>query len=76
MRKCINYLLGKLFIACVCLFYLPIAHAEQVPTTDTILAPGYGVLEFTAPDPGTYQLPDLGLAADGTVHTGYLCSIN
>lgn len=31
------------------------------------LAPGYGALEFTAPEPGTYQLPALGNAADGSV---------
>lgn len=31
------------------------------------LAPGYGALEFTAPEPGTYQLPILGNAADGKI---------
>jgi cytochrome c peroxidase len=33
----------------------------------SVLAPGYGALTFTAPLPGTYQLPPLGLAADGKV---------
>ncbi len=36
-------------------------------TKNTILAPGYGPLAFTAPRPGTYQLPILGEAADGKV---------
>ncbi len=36
-------------------------------TDNTILAPGYGPLAFTAPPPGTYQLPVLGEAADGKV---------
>ncbi len=31
------------------------------------LAPGYGGLKFSAPTPGTYKLPALGLAADGKV---------
>jgi len=31
------------------------------------LAAGYGELAFTAPKAGTYQLPSLGLAADGKV---------
>ena len=30
-----------------------------------VLAPGYSVLEFQAPEPGTYALPPLGEAADG-----------
>ena len=33
----------------------------------TVLAPGYGALAFTAPTPGTYELPPLGPAADGRV---------
>jgi len=40
----------------------PLNQAEGPPQT---LAPGYGALEFTAPEPGTYQLPALGSAADG-----------
>ncbi|MEC4750578.1 cytochrome c peroxidase [Methylomicrobium sp. Wu6] len=36
--------------------------ADQPP-----LAPGYGNLQFTLPEPGTYQLPPLGEAADGNV---------
>jgi len=38
------------------------ATSQNQPQT---LAPGYGALEFTAPEPGTYQLPILGNAADG-----------
>ena len=40
-----------------------VAHAEA----PTVLAPGYGALAFTAPTPGTYELPPLGPAADGRV---------
>ncbi|MGR8939987.1 MAG: cytochrome c peroxidase [Gammaproteobacteria bacterium] len=36
--------------------------ADQPP-----MAPGYGTLKFTLPEPGTYPLPPLGEAADGTV---------
>ena len=32
-----------------------------------MLAPGYGELEFAAPAPGSYELPDLGSAADAAV---------
>ncbi|MGZ8136987.1 MAG: cytochrome c peroxidase [Methylococcaceae bacterium] len=35
--------------------------------TQQTLAPGYNALQFTAPEPGTYQLPELGMAADGLV---------
>ena len=37
--------------------------SEQIP----VLAPGYSALEFVAPEPGTYDLPPLGDAADGTL---------
>jgi cytochrome c peroxidase len=40
-------------------------YADNAPA----LAPGYGKLPFTAPAPGSYQLPSLGLAADGLVVT-------
>ncbi len=32
-----------------------------------VLAPGYGLLQFTPPVAGTYSLPPLGAAAGGTV---------
>ncbi len=38
------------------------AHAEPV-----VLAPGYAELEFTPPTAGSYKLPPLGTASDGTV---------
>ena len=42
--------------------------SDSPQTQDTpALATGYGELAFTAPLPGTYQLPPLGLAADGKV---------
>jgi cytochrome c peroxidase len=32
-----------------------------------VLAPGYAPLEFVAPEPGSYGLPTMGVAADGEV---------
>lgn len=37
--------------------------ADEAP----VLAPGYSALAFPAPLPGTYELPPLGPAADGTL---------
>jgi cytochrome c peroxidase len=42
-------------------------HADAAPSQEQILAPGYGSLQFSAPEPGTYTLPVLGAAADGAV---------
>jgi len=39
--------------------------AEHLHPPPTVLAPGYAALEFTAPAPGSYQLPPLNAAADG-----------
>lgn len=44
--------------------YLQSLHAD--PQT---LAPGYGPLQFEAPAPGSYNLPNIGSAADGSVLT-------
>ncbi len=41
--------------------------SDSLATREQILAPGYGSLQFTAPEPGTYQLQELGYAADGQV---------
>ncbi len=50
-------LLVALFLVCA---------SSLSPADDTqTLAPGYGALEFTAPEPGTYQLPALGNADNG-----------
>ena len=40
-------------------------HQHDAPAQ--ILAPGYRVLEYDAPEPGTYQLPPLGRAGGGLV---------
>lgn len=40
---------------------------HQPPMRPQVLAPGYSALEFPAPMPGTYALPPLGEAADGTL---------
>jgi cytochrome c peroxidase len=42
-------------------------HAEHAHAEPAVLAPGYFDLEFTAPAPGTYELPALKVAADGAV---------
>ena len=42
--------------------------ADTMPAKqEQVLAPGYGSLQFSAPEPGTYLLPALGAAADGKV---------
>lgn len=52
---------------------LPIvATSEQQPHHEPagqpqVLAPGYAALDFPAPEPGTYNLPPLGKAANGTL---------
>ena len=49
---------------------LAIDHSQadtKAPIQTQILAPGYGALEFSAPEPGSYTLPVLGSAADGNV---------
>ena len=40
-------------------------HQHDAPAQ--ILAPGYRVLEYTAPEPGTYQLPPLGKTGTGLI---------
>lgn len=42
----------------------PAAEPARQPTA---LAPGYASLPFAAPKPGSYQLPEMGTAADGKV---------
>ncbi|MDD1612741.1 MAG: SCO family protein, partial [Methylococcaceae bacterium] len=54
-------LFGLLLVAALVLV-ADLQAADQPP-----LAPGYGSLQFTLPEPGTYQLPPLGDAADGNV---------
>ena len=39
-------------------------HQHEPPV---VLAPGYAPLSFVAPEPGTYDLPTMGSAADGAV---------
>ena len=54
-----------------CLFPAAVLHAQQAQhqhdAPAQILAPGYRVLEYAAPEPGTYQLPPLGRAGSGTI---------
>lgn len=43
------------------------AHSGHDQGKPQILAPGYRPLQFEAPTPGTYSLPDLGAAGDGRI---------
>ncbi len=43
------------------------ATAEPSQPAQQALAPGYAPLPFPAPKPGSYQLPAMGIAADGNV---------
>ncbi|MGZ8238737.1 MAG: cytochrome c peroxidase [Methylobacter sp.] len=44
-----------------------LVQADTTPPIQPQPAPGYGSLEFPVPEPGTYQLPELGIAADGNM---------
>ncbi len=58
----------KILLVILSVFAIDYAHADAKPPAQLqILAPGYGSLEFSAPEPGSYTLPVLGLAADGKV---------
>ena len=60
--------LQKLLLLSICAFTGDFIRADVTqPAQEQILAPGYGSLQFTAPEPGTYNLPVLGTAADGIV---------
>ena len=54
-----------------CLIPAASLHAQQAQhqhdAPAQILAPGYRVLEYDAPEPGTYRLPPLGKAGSGLV---------
>ena len=51
-----------------CLFPAATIHAQHRHDAPAqVLAPGYRVLEYDAPEPGTYQLPPLGRAGSGLV---------
>lgn len=58
----------KLIVVIFCLFSNSLVHADAPGSAgQSVLAPGYGVLSFSPPEPGTYRLPSLGFAADGDV---------
>ncbi|MGZ8947795.1 MAG: cytochrome c peroxidase, partial [Methylococcaceae bacterium] len=58
----------KILLVILSVFAIDYSHADAKPPAQLqILAPGYGTLEFSAPEPGSYTLPVLGLAADGKV---------
>lgn len=49
------------------MFAVIILFAYSATISAETLAPGYGELPFPLPAPGTYELPTLGLAGDGSV---------
>jgi cytochrome c peroxidase len=59
--------LAKLLLLWLGLSLSGLLYADSNPPEQAPLAPGYGQLTFTAPKPGTYELPVLGLAGDGVV---------
>lgn len=60
--------LQTFLLALLCFVAVSPAYAENPnPASSQVLAPGYGSLQFSPPEPGTYDLPPLGKAADGEV---------
>jgi cytochrome c peroxidase len=57
----------KIFLVIVNALASGLIHADTAPPQEQVLAPGYGSLQFSAPEPGTYTLPVLAAAADGSV---------
>lgn len=47
--------------------FFNLSKAGPIQNSEPVLAPGYGDLQFKAPEPGTYQLPPIGPAGDGSV---------
>jgi cytochrome c peroxidase len=58
------YPLILLIISLLAWAMMPESNAVEQPAA---LAPGYSALPYPAPKPGSYQLPDMGAAADGKV---------
>lgn len=67
LKAFINYPLTKLLIGCFLTVVFQVVDADDNQSQKIVLAPGYGALEFTAAEPGTYHLPVLGNAQDGLV---------
>lgn len=64
MSKCLTCLFFSAW-----LFSTTATAQEQTPNPE-VLAPGWSELEFEPPTAGSYQLPPLGLAGDGTLLDG------
>jgi len=60
-------LLSALLLVTLPLVAMSQQRPHHEPVESQVLAPGYSVLEFQAPEPGTYALPPLGEAADGAL---------
>ncbi len=64
MRKCLTCLFFSAWL------FSTTATAQEQTSNPEVLAPGWSELEFEPPTAGSYQLPPLGLAGDGTLLDG------
>ncbi len=61
-----NKIAQIIILSCVAVFF-NVSKAGPAEESNQVLAPGYGALQFNAPEPGTYQLPPIGQAGDGNI---------
>jgi len=72
-RRFIAFVIQAVYLAVGIFFPITPAYShsdhkkESIQKAPQILAPGYKVLDYLPPDPGSYDLPALGQAADGEV---------
>ena len=64
MSKCLTCLFFSAWL------FSTTATAQEQTSNPEVLAPGWSELEFEPPTAGSYQLPPLGLAGDGTLLDG------
>ena len=64
MSKCLTCLFFSAWL------FSTTATAQEQASNPEVLAPGWSELEFEPPTAGSYQLPPLGLAGDGTLLDG------
>lgn len=70
LRRCRLLLAAPLLAGGICAGALAEQPAPSVAAAAIPIAPGYGALEYSLPEPGSYRLPPLGRAADGAVLDG------
>ncbi|MEM7465403.1 MAG: cytochrome c peroxidase [Pseudomonadota bacterium] len=67
-RRAVSFLTALALFGAICSAWAHKNHAEKTQDA-VILAPGYQALTFEAPVPGSYELPIIKPAADGSVIT-------